>query len=123
MKKILYTLLTLLAVLALIVTFFANPIGKYYAQSYAQKLLRFLSANWLFANCKNRHFLPTESSTLTASVGFIMLSTIPGNPAPEKILYIFLTLLAMLALVITFFANPIGKYYAQSYAQKLLKTH
>jgi hypothetical protein len=28
----------------------------------------------------------------------------------------------MLALVITFFANPIGKYYAQSYAQKLLKT-
>ncbi|CAC9436720.1 hypothetical protein BSPLISOX_1090 [uncultured Gammaproteobacteria bacterium] len=40
----------------------------------------------------------------------------------KKILYIFLTLLAMLALVITFFANPIGKYYAQSYAQKLLKT-
>jgi uncharacterized protein YxeA len=37
MKKILYILLTLLAILALVITFFANPIGKYYAQSYAQK--------------------------------------------------------------------------------------
>jgi hypothetical protein len=33
-----------------------------------------------------------------------------------------LTLLAVLTLIVTFFANPIGKYYAQSYAQKLLKT-
>ena len=40
MKKIFYTLLTLLAILALTVTFFANPIGKYYAQSYAQALLK-----------------------------------------------------------------------------------
>jgi hypothetical protein len=48
----------------------------------------------------------------------IFCSRVNCNP----LLYIFLTLLAMLALVITFFANPIGKYYAQSYAQKLLKT-
>jgi 16S rRNA (guanine527-N7)-methyltransferase len=48
----------------------------------SQLALKNLSVVNTRLNCINRHFLPTESSTLTVSVGFIMLSTIPGNPAP-----------------------------------------
>jgi hypothetical protein len=40
MKKILYKILGLLAILALIIAFFIDSIGKYYAQDYAQNLLK-----------------------------------------------------------------------------------
>jgi hypothetical protein len=40
MKKILYKILGLLAILALIIAFFIDSIGKYYAQDYAQNLFK-----------------------------------------------------------------------------------
>jgi hypothetical protein len=40
----------------------------------------------------------------------------------KKIIYILLSLAVVVAVVITFAVDPMGKNYAQNYAQKLLKT-
>jgi hypothetical protein len=82
----------------------------------------------LYANerCKCRTRNTTDQSNNTPTVRAMGIRPTIFNQNKEiimkKILYKILGLLAILALIIAFFIDSIGKYYAQDYAQNLFKT-